>query len=334
MIIVTGGAGFLGSAVIWKLNQLNINDILVVDSLKKTEKWQNLVNLSFYDYCDKWRFLESVESGKIAPSSVDGIIHLGACSSTLEKDADYFIENNYRYSQVLMQWSVLHKKRFLYASSAATYGDGSLGFNDEHRLLESYCPLNMYAYSKHLLDLWALKNHYLNWCVGVKYFNVYGPNEYHKGEMRSVVLKAFEQIQKKGEVALFKSHDPQYEDGGQLRDFLYVKDAVDMTVFLYLNQHCRGIFNIGSGNSRSFYDLAAAVFEAMNKKSKIRYIPMSESLQNKYQYYTEACIDKLIEAGYRQRIASLEDGIKDYVQNHLMMNDSFLKPRYDETGNE
>ncbi len=325
MIIVTGGAGFIGSAIVWKLNRLGIEDILIVDSLKQSEKWRNLVHLRFHDFCEKERFLELFEDGKFPPSSIEGIIHLGACSSTLQKDASYLMENNYRYSQVLMQWSVLHKKRFVYASSAATYGDGSRGFSDDHQFLTSQVPLNIYAYSKHLLDVWALRNRYLNWCVGIKYFNVYGPNEYHKEEMRSVVIKAFEQIREKKEVALFKSHIPQYEDGGQLRDFLYVKDAADMTVFLYLNEHCRGIYNVGSGNARSFHDLTASVFNAMNIKKKIRYIPMPLELRQKYQYFTEAKIDKLVEAGYCQRINTLEEGVCDYVQNYLLKEDPYLK---------
>ena len=325
MIVVTGGAGFLGSAVIWKLNRLGIDDILVVDSLKTHEKWKNLVHLRYYDYIEKERFLNLFESGKISSFSIDGIIHLGACSSTLEIDASYLVENNYRYSQILMQWAVLHKKRFVYASSAATYGDGSQGFSDEHSCLESYAPLNMYAYSKHMFDLWALKNHYLNWCVGVKYFNVFGPNEYHKGEMRSVVYKAFEQIKDKGEVALFKSHNPHYEDGGQLRDFLYVKDAVNMTVFLYLNQHCRGVYNIGTGNARTFYDLVSAVFNAMKMKQKIRYIPMPQDLRSKYQYFTEASMDKIAEAGYLEGVTPLEEAVSDYVQNYLLSDLPFLR---------
>ena len=316
MIIVTGGAGFIGSALIAALNKRQITDILVVDELGTDRKWKNLRNLSFTDYVEKDDFLEMVIEDKL-DSSIDTFFHLGACSDTTETNASYLIKNNYEYSKLLAQWATADNIRFIYASSAATYGDGSAGFSDDQEKIEILRPLNMYGYSKHLFDLWARRTGLLKKIVGLKYFNVFGPNEYHKADMRSFCIKAFEQITSTGKVRLFKSYKPEYADGEQKRDFIYVKDAVDMTLFFYDNPQLSGLFNIGSGKARTWNDLVKAVFAAMGKKPNIEYIEMPESIRNQYQYFTEADITKLQKAGYKKEITPLEDAIKDYVQSYL-----------------
>ena len=316
MIIVTGGAGFIGSALIAALNKRQITDILVVDELGTDQKWKNLYNLSFADYVEKNDFLEMIIADKLN-SSLEAVFHLGACSDTTETNASYLIKNNYEYSKLLAQWATADNVRFIYASSAATYGDGSVGFIDDQEKIDILKPLNMYGYSKHLFDLWARRAGLLNNIVGLKYFNVFGPNEYHKADMRSFVIKAFEQISTTGIVRLFKSYKTEYDDGEHLRDFIYVKDAVDMTLFFYDNPQISGLFNIGTGKARSWNDLVKAVFAAMNKKPNIEYIEMPESIRNQYQYYTEADITSLLKAGFDKEIITLEDAVKDYVQNYL-----------------
>ena len=316
MIIVTGGAGFVGSAIIAALNSRGISDILVVDELACDEKWKNLRNLSFSDYVEKDDFLKMVVENKLSPP-IEAVFHLGACSSTTETNASFLTKNNYEYTKLLAQWASQSGIRFIYASSAATYGDGSNGFMDDEKKIDKFTPLNMYGYSKQLFDLWARRAGLLKKIVGLKYFNVFGPNEYHKGDMRSFIFKAFEQINATGKVRLFKSHKPEYKDGEQLRDFLYVKDAVDMTLFFYDNPQISGLFNIGTGKARTWNDLVKAVFAAMDKKPSIEYIEMPDSIRNQYQYYTCADITKLRQAGYTKDTTPFEDAIKDYVQNFL-----------------
>ncbi len=316
MIIVTGGAGFIGSAIIAALNKRQITDILVVDELGTDQKWKNLRNLSFADYVEKEDFLEMVIEDKLN-SSIDAVFHLGACSDTTETNASYLIKNNYEYSKLLAQWATADNIRFIYASSAATYGDGSAGFSDDQEKIEILRPLNMYGYSKHLFDLWAHRAGLFKKLVGLKYFNVFGPNEYHKGDMRSFVIKAFEQINATGKVRLFKSYKPEYADGEQLRDFIYIKDAVDMTLFFYHKPQLSGLFNIGTGKARTWNDLVKAVFAATGREPNIEYIEMPESIRNQYQYFTEADITNFRKAGYDKEITTLEDAIKDYVQSYL-----------------
>jgi len=321
MIIVTGGAGFIGSALIAALNGRGVSDVLVVDELSKDtipgcEKWKNLRNLSFADYIEKDDFFQMVIENKFS-APVKTAFHLGACSSTTETNAAYLIKNNYEYTKLLAQWATSEKIRFIYASSAATYGDGSAGFSDNEQTIGKLKPLNMYGYSKHLFDLWAKRAGLLKNIAGLKFFNVFGPNEYHKADMRSFVLKAYEQINAKGKVALFKSHNPEYADGQYLRDFIYVKDAVDMTLFFYDNPKVSGLFNIGTGKARNWNDLLKAVFSAMGEKPNIEYIDMPESIRNQYQYFTEADITKLRNAGYDKKTTTLENAINDYVQNYL-----------------
>ena len=322
MIVVTGGAGFIGSAIVAALNARGITDIIIVDFLENDAKWKNLRNLRYADYVEADYFYDMLAEEHI-DWPVDAIIHMGACSDTTETDASYLVKNNYECSKMLACYAAGKKARFIYASSAATYGDGKKGFADDETNLEELSPLNMYGYSKQMFDLWAKKTGLIDSIVGLKYFNVFGPNEYHKGKMRSFVIKAFEQITESGKVKLFKSHNSDYSDGEQLRDFLYIKDCVDMTLFFMDNPDVNGIFNIGSSKARSWNDLAKAVFEAMNKKPNIEYIPMPDELQGKYQYFTQADVTKLQDAGYDKELTTLEEAIKDYVQNYLQ-NDEYL----------
>lgn len=321
MIVVTGGAGFIGSALIWGLNQHGFDDIVVVDSLGEDEKQKNLANLKFADFVDKDDFVKELEQFK----EIEGIIHMGACSSTTESNTDFLMQNNYEYTKRLALWSLENNKRFVYASSAATYGDGSRGFSDSHQLLPEFKPLNAYASSKYLFDLWAWRKGLLERIAGLKYFNVFGPNEYHKGEMQSVVCKTFEQIKATGKMKLFKSHHPEYKDGWQLRDFIYIKDAVEMTLYIYEKHETNGIFNIGTGKARSFFDLTVTVFKATGREPQIEYIDMPENIRDKYQYFTQARMEKLHKAGGKGSLHSLEEAVTDYVQNYLMADDSYLK---------
>jgi len=317
MIIVTGGAGFIGSAVVWKLNEQGIDNIVIVDHLGESDKWKNLNGLNFVDIYHKDEFYDLFTNGEL-PFETEAVFHLGACSSTTEKDADYLLYNNYKYTQELAKFALNNNARFIYASSAATYGGGERGYADDENEIENLRPLNMYGYSKQLFDLWAKKEGILNKIVGLKYFNVYGPNEYHKGDMRSVIHKAFGQIMETGKVKLFKSYKDEYKDGEQLRDFIYVKDAVEMTLFFLGHKDKNGLFNIGTGSARSWNDLVSAIFNSMGKPMNIEYIEMPEYLREKYQYFTQAELTKLREAGYTKEISSIEKGVEDYVKNYLM----------------
>ena len=318
MIVVTGGAGFIGSAIVWALNKGGENDIIIVDELGTDEKWKNLVGLKFEDFINKHLFLDQISAGKYEEAEV--IIHMGANSSTTEKDADSLMTNNYEYTKKLAEFCLWNDIRFIYASSAATYGDGSSGFDDDVNLCEKLRPLNMYGYSKNLFDLWAHKHDAFKEIVGIKYFNVYGPNEYHKGDMRSVVHKAFEQVRDTGKVKLFKSHRPEYKDGEQKRDFIYVKDAVDMTLHFYKNKDKCGLFNVGSGKARTWNELVNALFKAMNLPVNIEYIDLPDHLADKYQYFTEAPLKRIKSAGYKKALSALEAGVSDYVKNYLQGN--------------
>jgi len=314
MIIVTGGAGFIGSALIWRLNNLGKTDILVVDELGFTDKWKNLVSLRFYDFMNKLVFIDNLQK---LDFDIEAVIHMGANSSTTERDADHLLTNNYEYTKRLAEFCLEKNIRFIYASSAATYGNGSNGFHDSEQLSTSLRPLNMYGYSKNMFDTKAAGEGWFNKIVGLKYFNVYGPNEYHKGDMRSVVHKAFEQILDTGRVRLFKSLNPDYKDGEQMRDFIYVKDAVDMTLF-FLENNASGLYNVGTGKARTWNDLVVSIFKAVNKPINIEYIDLPGEIADRYQYFTEAKMDKIKKAGYSNNISSLENGVTDYVINYLM----------------
>lgn len=323
MILVTGGAGFIGSALIAELNARGYDDIFIVDILGKDERWKNLRNLRFSDYMESEDFTEMVSESEV-DLDVDAIVHLGACSDTTERDCTYLVRNNYEFSKLLAGWALEIGARFVYASSAATYGDGAQGFEDDEDQIQDLVPLNMYGYSKHMFDLWCKRQGLLDKFVGVKYFNVFGPNEYHKGDMRSFVLKAYEQINATGRVKLFKSHRDDYSDGGQIRDFIYVRDAVAMTLFFLERPDTAGLYNVGTGKARSWNDLAGAVFRAMDKPVNIEYIDMPEILRDKYQYFTQADISKLREAGYAEPTMSMEESVDDYVRNYLRK-EAYLK---------
>ena len=319
MIIITGGAGFIGSAIVAALNAKGIRDVLIVDTLAEPESCPNLRSLSFADYLSADDFLSQITAGRFN-SPVDAVFHLGACSSTTETDTAFLTKNNVEYSKSVAAFALDKKARLVHASSAATYGDGSNGFSDDHAKLRTLQPLNPYGQSKQDFDLWALDNGMLEKIVALKYFNVFGPNEYHKADMRSFVLKGYEQIKQTGKVCLFKSHNPDYKDGCQMRDFFYVKDAVDMTLFFLAGKIANGVFNIGSGQARTWLDLANALFAAMGKEPNIEFIDMPEILRDKYQYFTQADISKIRTAGYNKEITSLENAVKDYVQNYLIPN--------------
>jgi ADP-L-glycero-D-manno-heptose 6-epimerase len=312
-LIVTGGAGFIGSAIVWRLNELGHDDILIVDRLDETDKWKNLAPLRFADYIDADDFIDDLGEFK----DRDTIIHMGACSSTTETDADYMIRNNYQYTQDLADFAAANDIRFIYASSAATYGDGSAGMDDCIEKLDALRPLNVYGYSKHLFDQYAARNGMFDKIVGLKYFNVFGPNENHKGDMRSLVNKAFDQINETGKLKLFKSANPAYEDGEFGRDFVYVKDAVEMTLH-FIDNKTGGLFNVGSGRMNTWNALAAAIFAALDRPANIEFIDMPEHLRDRYQYHTQADLTRIREAGYAADILSLDSAVSDYVRNYLV----------------
>jgi len=312
MIILTGGAGFIGSCLLWKLNKEGLKDIIVVDEPLTAGKEKNLEGKKFHDFIDKDAFLALVSSDKLK-AKIDAIFHLGACSSTTLTDAEYFRKNNLEYSQKLMEYALAKKSRFIYASSGATYGDGSRGFSDENENTLKLKPLNLYGNSKHLFDLWVIKNRLVDKIVGLKYFNVFGPNEYHKKDMRSVIAKSFDKVAKTKKMKLFKSYKKEYKDGEQKRDFIYVKDAVEATYFFFENRDRNGIYNIGTGIARAWNDLAKAIFKALDMGPNIEYIDMPETLKSKYQYFTQADTSKLRKAGYNKDFFSLEDAIAEYV---------------------
>lgn len=315
MIVVTGGAGFIGSAMVAKLNEKGETDILVVDELGTSVKWKNLAGKRFTDYVHKDNFIEMLLNQRLP--KIDAIIHMGANSSTTEKDVDHLMENNYRYTKILAEWAIRKKARFVYASSGATYGDGSLGFSDDDESTKKLSPLNAYGYSKQIFDLWLLQNDLSDKVVGIKFFNVFGPNEYHKGEMKSLVCKAYHQIQESGKIRLFKSYKPEYKHGEQVRDFVYIKDCTEVLWWMLHSPKVNGIFNLGTGKARTWNDLARSIFSSLNIQPNIEYIEMPDDIRNAYQYRTEASISKLQSAGCPVQFRLLEDSVKDYVQNYL-----------------
>jgi len=323
MIVVTGGAGFIGSNIVAKLNDLGHDNIIIVDHLGTSDKWKNLNGLKFTDIFHKDKFYDLMMEENV-PFNIDTVFHMGACSSTTEKDADYLLQNNYKYSLELVKYCLPRKAHFIYASSAATYGNGSAGYNDESDIL-SLRPLNMYGYSKQMFDVWLRKMKISSKVVGLKFFNVYGPNEYHKDDMRSVIHKAYGQILETGKVKLFKSYNKDYNDGEQKRDFVYVKDVVELSTYFFQNRDKYGLFNVGTGKARTWNDLVSAVFNAMGKPINIEYIEMPEYLRRKYQYFTEAKMDAVKKIGFNNSFTSLEDGVDDYVKNYLMKDEPYLK---------
>lgn len=315
LVIVTGGAGFIGSCFVRYLNDVGVKNLLVVDDLGQTEKWKNLVGKSLADLVSK-RDLFTWLEGK--SSAIGAIIHLGACSRTTELDANYLLENNYRYSVKLAEYALKNDIRFVYASSASTYGSGELGFQDDHEQIEKLRPLNMYGMSKQLFDAWAYREGILNQIVGLKFFNVFGPNEYHKGQMASAILHALPTVLKEGVVRLFKSNDPHFADGGQKRDFIYVKDVVRM-ICAFMTSKVTGIYNIGTGEGKTWNELATAIFHAAERPVNIQYIDMPSHLIGKYQNYTCADMRKTHAAiGDLAVCMPLEESVSDYVRNYLL----------------
>ncbi len=317
-VLVTGGAGFIGSALVWELNRRGCERIVIADFLETSEKWRNLAPLAFEDYLEADDLLPRLGAGSLG--RFDVVLHMGACSSTTELDAAYLVRNNYQFTKDLAAWTLSSNGRFVYASSAATYGDGTAGMRDDASLpyLHTLRPLNMYGYSKQMFDLYAAQRGILGKIAGVKFFNIFGPNEDHKGEMRSLVNKAYDQIAETGEIRLFKSYRPEYADGEQKRDFLYVKDAVDMTLHLAATDGANGLFNVGSGDANTWIDLANAVFAALAKPANIKFIDMPEDLRARYQYFTQADIGRVRESGYTAPITALADAVGDYVKNYLV----------------
>ena len=303
-----------------ELNRRGYDDLILVDSLGSTEKWKHLLGLRYEDFLFPEEFLKLLEDDALP--EFECILHLGACSATTERDADYLLRNNYRYTRRLCEWSLSKSVRFVYASSAATYGAGELGYSDDDAVTTRLRPLNMYGYSKQMFDLWALKHSLFDRIVGLKYFNVFGPYEDQKGDMRSVVSKAYEQIRDTGQVQLFKSYKLEYADGEQMRDFIYVKDAVAVSLHFALTRQGGGLFNCGTGEARTWKDLVNAVFAAMGKKPNIDFIPMPETLQGKYQYFTQAEMGKLRTAGYKAPFWTLEDAVRDYIQEYYLPRES------------
>ncbi len=324
MYIVTGGAGFIGSAIVWRLNRAGIKDILVVDNLGTSEKWKNLVNRRYRAYMHRSEFLEKIQAGAIQ-ETVSAVIHMGACSSTTERDADFLMSNNTAYAKAVCRFALERGARFVTASSAATYGDGSLGFSDALEGIPRLKPLNMYGYSKQLFDLWLMDEGLVDKVASLKFFNVYGPNEYHKGAMKSVICKAFHEISETGRMRLFKSDTPEYADGGQMRDFVYVKDCVEMVWWLLQNSGVNGVFNVGTGTARTWNDLARAVFAAMDREPAIDYVSMPDVLKGKYQNFTQADMGWMQKRGCPVPFASLEEGTVDYVKNYLVKADPYLE---------
>lgn len=324
MILVTGAAGFIGSVLVKELNKKGRTDIIIVDRLETDEKWKNLRKLKYTDYIHADLLFD--QEDVIPWKDIECIYHMGACSSTTERDVDYLWANNVLYSRELFYAARELDIPIVYASSAATYGDGELGYSDDHATVDGLLPLNPYGYSKQVFDQWALTQERKPRCwYGVKFFNVFGPNEYHKGEMRSLVHKGFGQIQEHGKVKLFKSHREGYKDGEQLRDFVYVKDVVRGCLALgeSKNPDISGIYNMGTGQCRSFLDLIKATFKAMGKEENIEFIDMPESIRNQYQYYTQAEMKKFNEAVPGFSFMSLEEAISDYVKEHLLKSDPY-----------
>jgi ADP-L-glycero-D-manno-heptose 6-epimerase len=326
MIILTGGAGMIGSIIAWHLNTiLNEDQFVIVDDLLTKDQEQNFAKRKFIDYINKNDLPKYIKNIK----NINAVIHMGAISATTEPNFNKLLVSNIRYSQMLWSWCSQNNVPFIYASSAATYGGGANGYDDNEDLLPELNPLNAYGYSKHFFDQWVLSQVSSNqpsppqWC-GLKFFNVYGPNEYHKNRMASVVFHAFQQYQKENEIRLFKSENINYKDGKQLRDFIYVKDAVEYVIFFLKNSHISGLFNSGTGTAQSFNDLAKAVLIGVKgDESSIKYIDMPNDLKGKYQYYTEANLDKILATGFDLKFKNLEEGVNDYMKNYLLTSDRY-----------
>lgn len=315
MIAVTGAAGFIGSCFVRTLNEKGYDDILIIDSLEQDDRWNNLVTKKFRGIEHPEVFKKKCSEGIYDAHDITALIHMGACSSTTERNAEYLLENNYRYSIAMAQFAMAHDIPFIYASSAATYGAGEKGYDDAS--VNGLRPLNMYGYSKQLFDEWIIANGLEQSVTGIKFFNVFGPNEYHKGDMASMIFKSWKQVLAQGHITLFASDLEEYPDGGQMRDFIYVKDACEVMWKMLNSKKSHGIVNLGTGKARTWNDLAHAVFKALGKQSDIKYVSMPDSLKGQYQYYTQAVMSKLQASSSAHTFLEMEDSIADYVGQHL-----------------
>lgn len=314
-IVVTGAAGFIGRNVVSALNARGRSDILLVDDLGTSDKWRNLRGLEYDDFIPSSELMPYLASPR--GQDVREIVHMGACSATTERDADYLVANNYRYTVDLMTWSLAHGARLVYASSAATYGDGTLGYSDADDVTPTLRPLNMYGFSKHMADLWALRHGFLDSMVGLKFFNVYGPYEEHKDDMRSLVSKAYRQVRDTGRITLFRSHRPEFADGEQMRDFIYVDDAVDVVLYFLDHPERNGLFNCGTSQAATWLELTHALFDALGQPPQVDFVDIPESIRDRYQYFTEADGSKLRSAGYAGTFRGVDEGVREYVDTFL-----------------
>ena len=325
MIILTGGGGMIGSMIAWHLNtQMNFDDFVIVDDLINEQQENNFNKRKFIEYIAK----DDLEKYLNDKKNVSAVIHMGAISATTESNFNRLLQSNIRFSQALWHWCAENKVPFIYASSAATYGDGSVGYDDNESELDKLSPLNAYGYSKHFFDRWVQLELSKNqptppqWC-GLKFFNVYGPNEYHKGRMASVVFHSFNQFKETNQIKLFKSEHPSYADGMQVRDFIYVKDAVKIIIF-FLNNNFSGLYNAGTGNAETFKALAEAVLiNTKGQPNDIKYIEMPNDLKGKYQYYTQATMNKINSIGFNDNFMNLKEGVTDYLENYLLTSDRY-----------
>ncbi len=326
MILITGSAGFIGSAVTCALNRQGRSDILLSDRFGEREKWQNIVGTRYKRFIHRDDLFAFLRENPLA-KDIKAIIHLGACSDTTETDMDYLLENNVSFSIRLCQWSIENSVRFVYASSAAVYGDGSLGFSDDDNITPTLRPLNKYGFSKWMFDMWVLENGLAGKVAGLRFFNVFGPNEYHKAKMASVLFHIFPQAVKDGKVRLFKSHRSDIPDGDQARDFVYIDEAVDISLFLLNNPEVNGIFNAGTGMAHSFKELAHGLFEGLGKSPVIEYFPMPEELRERYQYYTRADMSRIRNAGYPVKEDRFKENVACYVKKYLLPGNLYLTER-------
>ncbi len=324
MHIVTGGAGFIGSAMVWKLNRMGVEDIWIVDKLEDGQKWKNLVGLRFSEFVAIDDFIGQLQKEEGLPEGTEAVVHMGACSATTERDADYLLTNNYEFTRLLAAFAADAGVRLLTASSGATYGAGEFGYDDTVENLYRLRPLNMYGYSKLMFDQWAYRTGMLDNLASLRFFNVYGPNEYHKGDMASMIFKSTQIARETGLIKLFRSHRPDFADGEQKRDFVYIKDVVDCMWWLLENPQVNGIFNVGTGLEESWNQLARAVFAALGKEPNIEYFDMPAGIRDQYQYRPRADITRLRDAGYKGGFRAIEDGVEDYVVNHLLQPNPYI----------
>ncbi len=323
MLVVTGGAGFIGSALVAALNARGRTDVLIVDEYGDGPKWKNLRGKQFLDVVAPDVFAQALAAGKY-DGKLDGILHIGAITDTSFADMDMLNDRNVRYTRTLAEWSMAHKVRFVYASSASVYGDGARGFSDEDAVTPGLLPLNPYAFSKWLSDSEAIREGWTSQIASLRFFNVFGPNEYHKGRMASVIWHAANQIRETGQIKLFQSHKEGYADGAQERDFVYVKDVCAVVLWFLDHPNANGIYNVGTGQARTFNDLAAAIFRALDKTPDIAYIPTPENIRAAYQYHTQAELSRLRAVGCDVPFVSLEAAVSDYVREYLQNDNPYL----------